>query len=112
MPFELNFAKGNPLTRDLPGSLAFLDEPYWPMVGDVGGISVLASAEVDGKSRPLVWTTTRGPGRVFASIPGHYTWTLDDPLWRVLALRGIAWAAGRDDAMLMGAMDREAEVAK
>ncbi len=112
MPFELNFAKDNPLTRGLPASLPFLDEPYWPMVGDVGGVSVLASAEVDGKPRPLVWTTTRGSGRVFASIPGHYAWTLDDPLWRVLALRGIAWAAGRDDGMLMGAMDREAEIAK
>jgi type 1 glutamine amidotransferase len=32
-------------------------------------------------------------GRVFISIPGHYTWTFDDPLFRVLILRGIAWSA-------------------
>ena len=37
------------------------------------------------------WST--GKGRVFVSIPGHYSWTFDDPLFRVLLLRGIAWAA-------------------
>ena len=35
-----------------------------------------------------------GKGRVFCSIPGHYTWTFDDPLFRILILRGIAWTAG------------------
>jgi len=29
------------------------------------------------------------------SVPGHYAWTFDDPLFRVLLLRGIAWSAGR-----------------
>ena len=32
-------------------------------------------------------------GRVFVSIPGHFSWTFDDPLFCVLLLRGIAWAA-------------------
>ena len=54
----------------------------------------LATAEVDGQPRPLVWTYQKGPGRVFGSIPGHYTWTLDDPVYRLLALRGIAWVCG------------------
>jgi type 1 glutamine amidotransferase len=30
---------------------------------------------------------------VFVSIPGHYTWTFDDPLFRLLLLRGMAWSA-------------------
>jgi len=34
-----------------------------------------------------------GRGRVFVSIPGHYSWTFADPLFRVLLLRGIAWSA-------------------
>ena len=34
-----------------------------------------------------------GKGRVFVSIPGHYTWTFDDPLFRLLILRGLAWTA-------------------
>ena len=34
-----------------------------------------------------------GKGRVFVNILGHYTWTLDDPLARILILRGIMWCA-------------------
>ena len=30
---------------------------------------------------------------MFVSIPGHYAWTFDDPLFRLLLLRGIAWVA-------------------
>jgi type 1 glutamine amidotransferase len=74
--------------------LNLLDEPYWPMFGDTNQIEVLAAADVDGEARPLVWTFQKGKGRVFASIPGHYDWTFDDPLFRILALRGVAWAAG------------------
>ena len=64
------------------------------MFGSTNQIEVLASAEVEGQARPLVWTYSKGKGRVFASIIGHYTWTWDDPLFRILALRGVAWAAG------------------
>ena len=63
------------------------------MIGNTNRVEVLAAAEVDGQERPLVWTFEKGKGRVFASIPGHYTWTFDDPLFRILALRGVAWAA-------------------
>jgi type 1 glutamine amidotransferase len=42
----------------------------------------------------MLWTRTVGKGRVFVSIPGHFSWTFDDPVFRVLLLRGIAWAAG------------------
>jgi type 1 glutamine amidotransferase len=41
-----------------------------------------------------LWARQTGKGRVFVSIPGHYTWTFDDPLFRLLLLRGIAWTAG------------------
>ena len=51
-------------------------------------------ADVDGQARPLVWRFQKGKGRVCASVMGHYTWTLEDPLFRVLALRAVAWAAG------------------
>jgi len=74
--------------------LNLLDEPYWPMIGDTNRIEVLATADMDGEARPIVWTFQKGKGRVFASIMGHYTWTFDDPLFRILALRGLAWAAG------------------
>jgi type 1 glutamine amidotransferase len=42
---------------------------------------------------PQMWVRDHQPGRVFVSIPGHYSWTFDDPLFRVLLLRGIAWTA-------------------
>jgi putative heme-binding domain-containing protein len=94
--FDLHLVGNHPLTHGLPEWLPFLDEPYWPMIGDATRVNVLASAEVDGAARPLVWTFEHGQGRVFTSIPGHYAWTLDDPCWRLLALRGIAWAGRRD----------------
>lgn len=110
-PFELRMVgKEDPLIQGLPGSLPFLDEPYWPLVGNPAAVHVLASAPMDGAERPLVWTFERGPGRVFASVLGHYTWTLDDPWWRILCLRGLAWAGRRDPAMFNDAVLREAIV--
>ena len=94
--FDLHIVRNHPLTHGLPEWLPFLDEPYWPMIGDPSRVNVLASADVDGATRPLVWTFEHGQGRVFTSILGHFTWTLDDPCWRLLALRGIAWAGRRD----------------
>ena len=35
-------------------------------------------------------------GRVFVSILGHYSWTFDDPYFRLLVLRGMAWSAGEN----------------
>ncbi len=64
------------------------------LIGDAKNVHVLASAKVDGEIRPLIWTRQAGKGRVLVSIPGHYTWTLNDPLFRTVLLRGIAWAAG------------------
>lgn len=95
MPFDLQLMdREHPITRGLPERIDLLDEPYWPLIGDISSVHVLASANVDGESRPLIWIRQKGVGRVFVSIPGHYTWTLDDPLFRLFLLRGIAWAAG------------------
>lgn len=105
MPFELRLGdREHPITRGLPESIDLLDEPYWPLLGDAAQVQVLASAEVDGASRPMIWTKQAGRGRVFASIAGHYTWTLNDPWFRILLLRGIAWAAGENPARLQPAV--------
>ena len=48
----------------------------------------------DSVNSPICGVHFDAKGRVFVSIPGHYTWTFDDPLFRVLLLRGIAWTAG------------------
>ena len=55
----------------------------------------------------MMWTFQAGKGRVFASIPSHYTWTLDDPLFRLLLLRGIAWAGGAEEAQFENLVELE-----
>ena len=63
--------------------------------GDEARVQIIASAPEDGAERPQIWTREQGGGRVFVSIPGPYNWTFDDPLFRVLALRGICWVGGQ-----------------
>jgi type 1 glutamine amidotransferase len=80
----------------------FIDESYWNLTGDAGRIHRLADAVEEAEPRPMLWTHETGPGRVFVSILGHYSWTFDDPLFRVLVLRGICWSAGQDADRLNG----------
>lgn len=91
-PLELRFAPDHPITRNF-GTVRFHDESYWQLVGDPNRVGVLATGIEEDTPQPLVWTTEPGPGRVFVSILGHYSKTFDDPLFRILVLRGIAWAA-------------------
>lgn len=93
-PLELGFESsgGHPIARNFE-KVKLTDESYWQLTGDPSKIRLLASGVEDGKPQPLFWTLEPSNGRVFVSIPGHYSWTFDDPLYRVLLLRGIAWTA-------------------
>lgn len=91
-PLPLSLDSSHPITRGF-SKIQLYDESYWELEGDPRSISILATAEEDGQSRPLIWTRENGPGRVFVSVPGHYTWTFDDPVFRLILLRGICWAA-------------------
>ena len=82
----------------------FIDETYWQWIGDPADVNLLATSLEDGVAQPEIWTRQAGKGRVFVAIPGHYNWTFDDPVFRVLALRGLCWCAGQP-------MDRLAELA-
>jgi putative heme-binding domain-containing protein len=82
----------HPITHGLP-KLKLIDESYWQLQGDPANITLLASGVEEGKAQPLMWVRELGKGRVFVSIPGHYSWTFDDPLFRLVLLRGIAWTA-------------------
>jgi putative heme-binding domain-containing protein len=73
--------------------LHLVDESYWNLTGDRSRVNVIATGDEEGERQPLLWTREHGKGRVFCSAPGHYTWTFDDPLFRVLILRGICWTA-------------------
>ncbi len=90
---EWSAAGDHPIARNFD-KLEFHDESYWNLIGDPKRIRVLATGVEDAKPQPLFWTMESGQGRVFVSIPGHFSWTFDDPLFRVLLLRGIAWSAG------------------
>jgi putative heme-binding domain-containing protein len=83
----------SPITAGLPSPLRFVDESYWLLVGDPSRVDVLATGVEEGEPRPLIWTRRQGEGRVFVSILGHYIWTFDDPLYRLILLRAIAWTA-------------------
>ena len=92
-PLELAFSdREHPIIRNF-SKLALHDESYWKLIGNPAGLDVLATSLEDGEPTPQLWTKEVGEGRVFVSIPGHYSWTFDDPLFRILLLRGIAWAA-------------------
>lgn len=94
---ELTFAQpAHPITRGFT-RLKLLDETYWAYRGDKARVSVLARAVEEALPRIQIWTLERHQGRVFGCIPGHYTWTFDDPLYRVLVLRGIAWAGRQEN---------------
>lgn len=83
----------HPIVRNFQ-SLQLYDESYWLLSGDPAQVTLLASSVEDGAATPQMWVTEQSGGRVFVSIPGHYSWTFDDPLFRILLLRGIAWTAG------------------
>jgi putative heme-binding domain-containing protein len=92
----------HPITAGLQ-KLDLYDESYWDLIGDPANIHVLAEGTEDGAPRPLIWTREpKGGGRVLVSIPGHFTWTFDDPLFRAVILRGIAWCAGQPADRLIG----------
>ena len=88
-------AGDHPVARNLD-QVDLVDEIYWRLRGDASQITLLGTAVEEGEAKPLFWTVERGKGRVFVSIPGHYMWTFDDPVFRTLLMRGIAWSAGRN----------------
>ncbi len=82
----------HPIMRNIY-QLKLYDESYWKLTGEVGNVILFGTSTEDGEATPQLWAYEKGPGRVFVSIPGHYSWTFDDPIFRVLLLRGILWTA-------------------
>ena len=95
----------HPICRGLAKGFALEDESYWPPTPALvqGYITALAGGKElaqpgDGTPamQPLFWTHELGKGRVFGCVPGHFNWSFDDPYFRIMLLRGMAWAAGTD----------------
>jgi type 1 glutamine amidotransferase len=110
----------HPICLGLPEKIRFDDEAYWP-AGIQTDIEVLGTSDERGggdsndvKPQTMLWTHTFGKGRVFGCLPGHNNWTFDDPYFRIILLRGIAWAGGGstyhfDSLALQGAALKEKE---
>ena len=101
-PMELTLQKPeHPILKGLPQKIEIVDEAYWPMLGDASKCEVLAtSSELIAKGGPLnaaypqIWTRQHEKGRAFCMVPGHFNFSFNDPFFRLLLLRGMAWAAG------------------
>ena len=102
-------ALDSPIFKDFPRQFHLADELYWHLRGDPGGITTLVTSpagpaiankaldgppnleDLDGKKWPVMWTKEVGRGKVFVSVPGHNFFTFNDPYFRIILLRAMAW---------------------
>ena len=96
----------SPLFKGFAPTIHFADEHYWNLTGETSSITTMMTAsggptgpssgpptasDLDGNDWPVIWTKTRGPGRVFACVLGHNYFTFNDPYFRIILLRAMAW---------------------
>ena len=102
-------ASDHPIFRGFPAKFDMMEEFYWHLVGDPTTITPLVTTpagpkienkpsfaapkleELDGKEWPVMWTKEVGKGKVFATVAGHNFWTFNDPYFRIILLRAMAW---------------------
>jgi len=100
----LNFKNqtGNPIVAGLPDTLHFSDEIYFPLYGHPDSVTQLATStetfQGQSAARTALWTYSPPgkTGRVYGFIMGHLHASFSDPVFRILLLRGMAWAVGED----------------
>jgi type 1 glutamine amidotransferase len=111
---RLHLDTEHPAFSGLPASVQFNDESYWNLLAHEGVKVIGAIAPADGKKQSFnkvlelpnvrghaFWTYTPGKAKVFGTTTGHYTYMFYDPLYRLILLRGIAWAIDEDPAPFM-----------
>jgi putative heme-binding domain-containing protein len=88
-PIQLVFEGEHAISRNF-AAVDFTDEIYWNLVSsEKTAVKPLATSE----GHPQAWTQEpSGGGRIFVTLGGHYSWNFDDPLFRILVLRGMAWS--------------------
>ncbi len=94
------------LFEGFPKDFDFMEELYWNLHGDPESVTTLVTSqagpvfgstgppkpeELDGKAWPAVWTKVQGRGKVFATVLGHNYFTFNDPYFRIIILRAMAW---------------------
>ncbi len=100
--------KNSEIFKGFPAKFDLHDELYWPLTGDQSEITILGTAEgpignhypqdappgpegMDGKAWPVAWTKEVGKGKVFGTILGHNFFAFNDPYFRIMLLRAMAW---------------------
>ncbi|MBC8217968.1 MAG: ThuA domain-containing protein [Planctomycetes bacterium] len=99
----------SPIFKGFPKKFDLADEFYWGLRGDPAGITALMTspagpaiankpldappkvADLDGKDWPVMWTKQVGRGKVFVTGAGHNYFTFNDPYFRIILLRAMAW---------------------
>ena len=99
----------SPIFESFPAKFDLADEFYWQLRGDPQGLTPLVVApagsaienkplygppkieELDGKQWPVMWTKEEGRSRVFVTAAGHNYFTFEDPYFRIILLRAMAW---------------------
>ena len=99
-------AAESPIFEGFPPDLELVDELYWNLTGDPDKVTTLVTSpagpeftadgppgpeDLDGGAWPVIWTTEKGSGRVFATVLGHNHFSFNDPLFRIILLRAMAW---------------------
>lgn len=110
LPQKANTALGHLILKGFPAELDFQDELYWNLktstkgtltvlvssqAGAEGSVPPLSPSQMDSRQWPVVWAYEKGKGRVVATPLTHNFWTFkDDPYFRILLFRALAWTAG------------------
>lgn len=102
-------ARKSPIFQGFPEKFDLSDEFYWNLRGDPAGVTPLVTApagpaiaskplsgpprieDLDGKEWPVMWTKEVGRSRVFVTAAGHNYFTFEDPYFRIILLRAMAW---------------------
>ena len=102
-------ASKSPIFERFPAKFDLAEEFYWQLRGDPAGITPLVTSpagpaiankasagppkieDLDGKQWPVMWTKEVGRSRVFVSGAGHNYFTFNDPYFRIILLRAMAW---------------------
>jgi type 1 glutamine amidotransferase len=92
------------ILKGFPSSVTFKDELYWNLrKGTRGNISVLGTCKAPSNKEkstqewPAIWTVEHDAaagtesGRVFCIVVGHFDYMQEDPVYRAMIYRGVAW---------------------
>lgn len=85
-------AEKHPITQGVE-NFRITDELYC-MDREVGDAQILATATWQDKKEPMLYVRAQGKGKVIYNALGHDTKAYDNPAFKELVLRSLAWAAG------------------